>query len=357
MDSLSKLKQRRGSRRKAVALEARDLVRTHLGSPSGLPLIVAAGRDDLDLHAWAPRNRETIETHLREHGAVLFRGFSLDGVAGFERLVGDLFAEPLLAYTYRSTVRSRVSGRIYTSTEYPADQTIPQHNENAYTTTWPGHLLFHCLVAAEEGGETPLADSHAVYEQIDPAIRTRFEERGVCYVRNYRPDMDIPWQTVFQTEDRAEVTRYCEAHGIDCDWKTEDWLQTRQVCQAVIDHPVSGRPLWFNQAHLFHVSNLGPEIAASMIADFGEANLPRNATYGDGTPFDEAELAMIREVYARQQVRLPWEKGDVLLLDNMQVTHGRAPFRGDRKVVVGMSGTWTLGEGRVPVRVPATEAR
>jgi hypothetical protein len=63
---------------------------------------------------------------------------------------------------------------------------------------------------------------------------------------------------------------------------------------------------------------------------------PRNAYYGDGTPINESDLERIREIYANEAVVFGWQKQDILVLDNMLAAHGRRPFRGSRKIVVGM---------------------
>ncbi|WP_374050058.1 TauD/TfdA family dioxygenase [Paenibacillus larvae] len=70
----------------------------------------------------------------------------------------------------------------YTSTEYPANQYIPLHNEMSYTTNWPIKIWFYAVQTAKKGGETPLADSRKVYECIDPSIRKMFKEKkgDVC---------------------------------------------------------------------------------------------------------------------------------------------------------------------------------
>ena len=36
-------------------------------------------------------------------------------------------------------------------------------------------------------------------------------------------------------------------------------------------------------------------------------------------------------------VVFPWNEGDILMLDNMQVAHGRNPFSGERKIIVSMA--------------------
>jgi len=240
-------------------------------------------------------------------------------------------------YLNRSTPRSRVAGNIFTSTEYPPDQVIPMHNEMSYTRCWPAKVFFACVTPAASGGETPLADSRRVYDAIPASVRGRFEARGVMYVRNFTDSVDMSWREAFQTDDRAEVARQCDEGGIEYHWHA-DRLTTRQTCQAVIEHPRTGEKVWFNQAHLFHVSSL-PELArCALIESFGEARLPRNSYYGDGSPIDDDALDTIRRAYAANLVTFPWRAGDLLAVDNVMVAHGRLTFTGARRVLVGMTG-------------------
>lgn len=102
-------------------------------------------------------------------------------------------------------------------------------------------------------------------------------------------------------------------------------------------HPRTGDWVWFNQAHLFHVSNLPPEVRESLLEIVDEDDLPRNVYYGDGSPIEESLLDDIRGVLAEATVSFPWRSGDVLMLDNMLTAHARAPFSGPRKVIVAMA--------------------
>ncbi|OWJ62768.1 TauD/TfdA family dioxygenase [Inquilinus limosus] len=301
-----------------------------------LPLLVEPAAGTPSLIEALPEIRPLVERHLGVEGGLLFRGFALDGADAFRGFAAG-FGHPLLTYEFGSTPRSKVTQGVYTSTEYPPHQHIPLHNEQAYTRDWPMKIWFYCQQAAPEGGETPIADSRAVYRAMPAELRDRFARRGLMYVRNTGNGLDVPWQQVFGTEDRGEVEAYCRGHGIDCEWKPDGELRTRQVCQGAIAHPVSGEMLWFNQAHLFHVSNLEPEVRSTLMELVDEPDLPRNVYYGDGSPIEDETLATVRAVLEANKISFPWQAGDVLMLDNMLTAHARAPFKGPRKVIVAMA--------------------
>lgn len=304
---------------------------------TSLPMLFEAAGEGLSLGASLPLMRDTVERHLRTGGGVLFRGFTLEGADAFRAFAAD-FGHPLLTYEFGSTPRSQVTSGVYTSTEYPPHQHIPLHNEQAYTRDWPMKIWFYCMQAAPEGGETPIADSRAIFAAVPEAIRRRFVDKGLMYIRNFGNGLDVPWQQVFGTQDRSEVEAYCAKHAITCEWKEDGELRTRQVCQGAARHPVTGEWVWFNQAHLFHVSNLEPEVRESLLDIVeDEADLPRNVLYGDGTPIDDAELDTVRGVLDRHTISFPWQAGDVMMLDNMLTAHARAPFKGPRKVIVAMA--------------------
>lgn len=303
---------------------------------SRLPLIVQPiGNRRENLAEFSAENRDKIDERLLEHGALLFRGFHVPTAAEFSTFV-DGISNARLDYIYRSTPRTTVENKVFTATQYPANLHIPLHNENAYQRDWPTRIAFYCAVAATSGGETPIADMRRVSDRMGDIV-DRFEHSGVKYVRNYSPGTDLPWQTVFQTDDPSAVAQYCRTHGITFEWISQSTLRTSQVCQGAARHPVTGERLFFNQAHLFHVSSLGPEIAQNLIDLFGIDNLPRNSFYGDGRPISDDILTAVRDAFSAEAISFPWKAGDVLLLDNMQVAHGRRPYSGPREVLVALS--------------------
>lgn len=288
---------------------------------------------------WAQQNHKWVDEVFDRHGAILFRGFAVDDDA-FYRFARQ-FSRELMDYSEPSTPRTKLADKIYTSTEYPSEQVIPMHNEHSYSNHWPQRIWFNCSVPAARGGQSPLCDSRKVYEKISPAVREQFARKGVMYVRNFGKELDLPWQQVFGSEEKAAVEAHCRKAGIAFEWKENDNLRTRQVCQAVLPHPRTGEMLWFNQAHLFHLTNLDPDVRQFLMDRYGEANLPRNTYYGDGSPIPDAVLAEIREAYRQTQLVFDWQASDVVMLDNMLYAHGRNPFEGKRRVLVAMADPYT----------------
>lgn len=323
--------------RKAVSVTPESLVRiTSLGGGETFPLVIEPEIDNLNLANWAGPNRELVETHLLKHGAILFRGFKLPTVAHFEDFVKAI-STTLLDYRERSSPRSEISKGVYTSTDHPADQFIHFHNEQSYTQSWPMKLWFFCVQPATEGGATPIADGRRVLQLLDAQTRERFSRKRVMYVRNYGEGLGLSWQTAFQTANKLEVENYCRKAAMDCTWKENDGLRTRQVFDPLVVHPRTNEAVWFEHTAFFHVSSLDPAVRAALLEEFAEEDLPFNTYYGDGSPIEPAALEQVRDAYRQTAVSFPWQEQDVLLIDNVLTSHGREPFAGPRKIVVAMT--------------------
>jgi alpha-ketoglutarate-dependent taurine dioxygenase len=314
-------------------------IRSYLFPGKSIPLVIEASASHTQLRPWVQMHRAFIDEQLKRFGALLFKNFRVQDEEA-PTILEDLCGA-LISYIYRSTPRTQVAKNIYTATEYPANQIIPQHNENAYALDWPMRLAFFCSFPAEQGGETPIADSVKVTRRISNTIINKFIAKQIMYVRNYEAGMDLSWQTVFQTETRQGVEEYCTAHSINCEWLKNDTLRTWQVCPAVVPHPLTRQKIWFNQVHLFHISNLNDKIRGALLNIYKESELPRNAYYGDGEPIEPDALKCIRQAYDDETISFIWQRGDVMLLDNMLVSHGRKAFTGKRRILVAMGNAYS----------------
>lgn len=123
------------------------------------------------------KHREFFRAKLLEHGALLFRGCLFASPAEFGEFVHSFSGKKLLAYVGGASPRVELGGGVYTSTEYPSQYVLALHNELSYSHQYPANIYFCCLIAPQNGGETPIADSRAILKKINPEIVREFKKR------------------------------------------------------------------------------------------------------------------------------------------------------------------------------------
>ena len=314
-----------------------------------LPLVVRAPRDVAVTASlqWVRANAAAIQDLASSAGVALIRGLAVGSAEAF-RAVCHAIEPGLRNYTGGDSPRTGVADQVYTSTEYAPELDVYLHNELSYAGWSPRLVFFGCLQPAAQGGETPLADSRAVYREMPADIRRRFETRGVAYLQHLwdaraEPGIGKSWQETFETEDPAAAEDYLRESGMSWQW-TDIGLRTRAPHAAVRSHPLSGEKCWFNQADQWHRDMGGVKTSFGGDGDTrfdpataGEATLGNHVTYGDGSEIDVEDLRTVRRVAQAQEVAFPWQAGDVMVIDNLLAMHGRKPYHGARRVLVAMA--------------------
>ncbi|WP_286760571.1 TauD/TfdA family dioxygenase [Salegentibacter sp. UBA1130] len=305
--------------------------------------------DEYDLpYVWKSKGSEiqeifkddikSVETLLDKNGAILFKGFNVDNASKLSNVV-DSFPGDTMNYISGNSPRTNIKEAVFSSTEYPPHAHISLHNEMSYANKWPKFLFFCCEVAPSKGGHTILADSRKILSSLSKDLITAFRERGVKYVRNLNNGngFGLSWKQTFNTDNKKIVEQYCNDSGIKFKWSSDGSLQLVEDRPATIIHPQTGEEVWFNQVDQFHPSTHGSEIYHNLQQLFNNPEeMPQYAFFGDGQEISLAMLNEIREVSAENTRYFNWENGDLLLVDNILVSHGRDSFQGPRKVLVSM---------------------
>jgi alpha-ketoglutarate-dependent taurine dioxygenase len=308
---------------------------------SPFPAVFQAGNgmEIEDFIKYYKREEEEIGRLLLDKGAILFRGLPIHSKETFQYLV-DSLALRFIDYLDATSPRTKLSGNVYTSTEFTNTRSISMHNELSYSAKWPGKLFFCCIQTAETGGETTLAEGRKIMQKMDPCIVDEIEKRQLRYVRNLHSGSGIghSWQHAFETTDRRTLEDKCKMLSIQYRWKAKDQLELVQTRKGVVHHPRTRERFWFNQIDQFHPSTLGAENYKAFLQVFGkEENFPMYVCFGDGGRIPDEMVNEILQTIDSEVVANPWTAGDLLLLDNLLVLHGRRPYTGKREVLVSMT--------------------
>ncbi|HEX3105645.1 MAG TPA: alpha/beta fold hydrolase [Terriglobales bacterium] len=285
-----------------------------------------------DLTECIHSGRSHLSALLLEHGAILFRGFGVVSAEMISSVVAG-FGDAMVDYTGGNSPRLKVGNGVYTSTEHPAELEISPHPELCYEQSWPSRLYFACKQPAISGGATPLVDLRRLLLKLNPEVVDRFLERGLLYIRRLRAGkgLGLSWKATFGSNDPRVVEKMLLKRKADFQWGDQQCLLVRQRGPVIHRHFITGEKAWFNQAEQWHPSAL-PDFVREAVG----LDLPHDISFADHTALSMADVAHIREKLWAQAAQFRWETGDLLVVDNERMAHGRRSFQGPRRILVSM---------------------
>jgi len=238
------------------------------------------------------------------------------------------------AESLSNAVRRNRTERVFTANEAPASVSIFLHHEMAQTPVYPSKLFFYCEQAAHSGGATPLCRSDVLLQELEkqaPEFVAACAEKGVRY-SNVMPNIDDPesgqgrsWRSTLSTDDKSAAEDKLRKLGYQWEWLEQDSLRVTTAVLPAVRETDNGRQVFFNQ----------------LIAAFRGWKDARNATeksirFGDDSAISEDAMAKAIQIGDELSFDMLWQPGDVVLVDNFLVMHGRRPFEGQRRVLASL---------------------
>ncbi len=300
------------------------------------PVIITSKFTGRKLESWVTENYEKLAQLKHRYGAILFRGFGVEKPQDFSNLIG-LTSSEAIPYMEQTSPRDQVKGHVYTSTAHRSDQQIFVHNEQSFKNAFPLNIYFCCVTPSTTGGQTPLVDTRKILKEIPDPILDKFHRHGYVFKRNFIENVYVSWQKSFQTDDRSEVERYCRQNDIHFEWDL-DFIElvTHQKRNCIARHPHTGELCWFNHCTFFNKSCL-PSQTQDIFEQLFDGEYPNDTLYGDGSPIESEVIDMLKDAYEKHKVKFDWQQGDMLMVDNMLMAHGRESYEGERLILTGMS--------------------
>lgn len=290
-----------------------------------------AGINDMQgVIAWLANNADQIKTQLANVGAVLFRGFPVVTAEDFDAFSAAFGYEDFTyAESLSNAVRINFTPRVFTANEAPPDVEIFLHHEMAQTPISPEKLFFCCLSAAEKGGATPLCRSdllYAEFKKVHPIWAEQFRSLGLKYKLSMPLEEDLSsgqgrsWRSTLNVISTAEAEEKLRSLGYSWQWEEDESLTTTTPVLPAVKQLPDGSESFYNQV-----------IAVSMGWEKIGGSSGKTLSFGNDEVIPEESLSTLVELAKHYTVPLDWQDGDVALVDNHRVMHGRYPFSGNRK--------------------------
>lgn len=322
-----------------------DDVQCHERAPGQPPLFIepkgGALLDRDRFRAWTRRVKPSLEQLIVRHGGIVLRGFPTPQTEDFADIV-DQFPPFQDGYVGGRAPRLQVSGRVMESTRLDAGVKLGVHSEMAYRRQYPKRIAFFSRLTAPVGGETTIADARQFVEGIGPELVEKIAAIGIRSALSYGPKIDTVessyedqdrygWNHAFGTEDPAEVEARCASRGLQPLWHDDGSLTVFATLEPFLHHPVTGRKLYRSGLHRDHTAMavLNPEMRKNQ-------KYPTGMFLANGQRLSTEEVDHINAVCDKFTYSWPWRNGDVMILDNLQVWHGRNPYEGRRDVQVAL---------------------
>ena len=300
--------------------------------------IAYEGGSDINQYSvknWIEENKIQIEDDLARHGAILFRNIGITNDQEFDSFIR---AFNWKSFTYEESlsnaVRQNRTELVFTANEAPPSVSIFMHHEMAQTPVYPSKLFFFCELASESGGATPICRSDILLEHIQreiPDFIAACTEKGVRYSQTMPSENDLnsgqgrSWSSTLSAATKQDAELKLQRLGYDWEWQDKGTLSVTTPVLAAIRALDDGRQVFFNQ----------------LIAAFRGWQDARNVSeksicYGDNSPISNQDMEVVISLSELLTFDVPWQTGDILLVDNFLTMHGRRPFEGKRRVLASL---------------------
>ncbi|RMZ75695.1 hypothetical protein DV738_g5347, partial [Chaetothyriales sp. CBS 135597] len=301
---------------------------------------------------------KTLTKLLAQHGTLLFRNVPIRSAEDFSR-----FAH---AFNFRPheiigivVDRPELAANVAPANEAPPDVLIYNHNESPQVPHAPEYVFFYSHVApGKGGGETPISSSLELFyraQQQIPDFIDQLAAKGILSRVTYKPGKqytggstlsqafgkhirDGDDEATRRAKIEAQIRRYNRGEHTTWEWTDDGGVVLTHRLPAIRTQQSSGLPTLFTGLAAYYKRAVQEREKLQ-----SEAAKRLNVTtqfFGDGTPIPEHYLKTLADITDEIRVLHRWQRGDVLVYDNVIAQHGRQPWVGEQSERIVLASLW-----------------
>ena len=255
-------------------------------------------------------DREKIISLFKEYGILLFRGFTAD--TGIFREFSNLFSNNFLDYAGGAFNRRVINDdkTILSVNDFQTE--IKLHGEMYYQKNIPLMLWFFCANPAAKNGETTVCDGRQFFAELSNSTKELFSQKQLKFTAKMNQE---EWQKKYKTDNVNELKEICQKNDTHLTIYEDQSILIQYICPVVIPSRCGKYQIFINS--LLPGMQLNPDLWK----------------FDDNSKIPDELMKELNGIAERITTNIDWQKGDILMIDNTRVMHGRRAFTDETREI------------------------
>ncbi|MEH2242193.1 TauD/TfdA family dioxygenase [Nostoc sp.] len=253
-------------------------------------------------------DKEQIISLFKSDGILLFRRFNVD-TDTFKEFTNFL-SRDFINYAGGAFRRRVINGDQTLLSVNDFKSEIKLHGEMYYQQTIPLMLWFFCANPPLEDGETTVCDGRQFFHEISSSTKELFNKKKLKFTVSISKE---EWQKKYQTDNLNTLEEICQNNNTHLTVNDDKSILIEYICPAII-HSRCGK-------HQVFINSLLPT----------KQFISKILKFEDNSEIPDEVVSELNEIAEKITTEISWQKGDILMIDNTRILHGRRAFADDQR--------------------------
>ncbi|WP_341525999.1 TauD/TfdA family dioxygenase [Nostoc sp. UHCC 0302] len=251
-------------------------------------------------------DKEEIISLFKYYGVLLFRGFETN--TDIFKQFTSLFSTDFINYAGGAFNRRVINGDETLLSVNDFKSEIKLHGEMYYQQNIPLMLWFFCANPALEDGETTVCDGREFFDKLSSSTKDLFSQKKLKFAVRISKD---DWHKKYKTDDLEVLGEMCKNNNTHLKVHEDQSIQLEYIAPAIIPSRCGNYQVFINS--LLPTMQLSPDVL----------------TFDDDSKIPDDVVSELNEIAEIITTEISWQKGDILMVDNTRIMHGRRAFADD----------------------------
>ncbi|MDZ8026313.1 MAG: TauD/TfdA family dioxygenase [Nostoc sp. DedQUE11] len=253
-------------------------------------------------------DKEEIINLFKSYGILLFRGFMANAEI-FKEFSNSLSTD-FINYAGGAFSRRVINGDETLLSVNDFKSEIKLHGEMYYQQNIPLMLWFFCANPPLKDGETTICDGRQFFNELSSSTKKLFRKNNLKFtVRMSEED----WNIKYQTNDLSKLEEMCHKNNTHLQINADQSILLEYICPGIIPSRCGKYQVFINS--LLPTKQLSPKILK----------------FEDDSEIPDEVMSELNEIAEKITTEISWQKGDILMIDNTRILHGRRAFADDQR--------------------------